>query len=231
MEEALEVRWNDRVVYSRAHEYNCLGQLLKISEQLAGQPIVTRLNYTRAGHLHTLADERATWTYSHDANGNVASVNYGLGSVGLAYEYGERIAAFGDSGGAGRHSQVVYANDTGNMIRRAEYDFVYNDLDQLVQIWRGDVLRQEIRYDARGRPVRLSQPTNVRSVSLLYMLTDKPWLLTHVVEEGEGGRAMRLTYDKTDQLISMEVGDRLYAVVTTNTGTPTILLESGMIPP
>jgi YD repeat-containing protein len=63
------------------------------------------------------------------------------------------------------------------------------------------------------------------------MLTDKPWLLTHVVEEGEGGRAMRLTYDKTDQLISMEVGDRLYAVVTTNTGTPTILLESGMIPP
>ena len=181
------MRWADRVAYSRAYEYNCVGQLVKISEQLDGRTWLTHINYTRAGHLRTLADERATWTYGHDDNGNVVSVSYGLGSVGIAYEFGERVATFGDSGGAGHHSLVGYANETGNMVRRADYEFVYNDLNQLVQIWRGDALRKEIQYDVRGRVVRLSQPTG-RSTSLLYMLPERPWLITHVGEEGWGYR-------------------------------------------
>ena len=220
------MRWADRVAYSRAYEYNCLGQLVKISEQLDGRTWLTHINYTRAGHLRTLADERATWTYGHDDNGNVVSVSYGLGSVGIAYEFGERVATFGDSGGAGHHSLVGYANETGNMVRRADYEFVYNDLNQLVQIWRGDALRKEIQYDVRGRVVRLSQPTG-RSTSLLYMLPERPWLITHVGEEGWGGQVVRLTYDRADQLVSLEAGPRLYAVVTSSSGTPSAVLENG----
>ncbi len=236
------MRAGDRVAYARAFQYNCLGQLVSVSEQ---QPTgsgrttagLTHINYTRAGHLLSLRDERASWTFHHDANGNVVSVDYGLGSVTMAYEHGERVSAYGvGGGGGGGQSQVVsYANDTGNMIRRHDYEFVYNDLNQLVQIWRAGVLRKEIDYDVRGRVVRMTDGPSVRdaaATSLVYMMADRPWLVTHVGNNGGGGGggggpAVRLTYGRWEQLVAMEVGEKLYTVVTSSTGTPVALLEDG----
>jgi hypothetical protein len=221
----------DRVAFSRAYEYNCLGQLIKISEQTSaaatgGRTALTQLNYTRGGRLASLTDERATWTYRYDDNGNAASVDYGLGRVAMAYEHGDRVASFAVGGGSdGLPVGVSYDNDTGNLIRRGDYEFVYNDLGKLVQIWRGDVLRKELDYDSRGRVVRMRDKDDV-IVSLVYMMADRPWLVTHVAE-GDGGPVQLLTYGRADQLISVDMGERLFTVITSSSGSPLALLEDG----
>ena len=54
-EERFEINIKKRSVYARALEYNCIGQLIKMSEKI-DTPKVTMFNYTDTGHIQQVRE-------------------------------------------------------------------------------------------------------------------------------------------------------------------------------
>lgn len=53
-EERVELKVKNNPIYTRATEYNCIGQITKISEKMSSQPTITSFTYTTNGHISTI---------------------------------------------------------------------------------------------------------------------------------------------------------------------------------
>jgi len=214
-QERFELKIKNKPVYTRAVEYNCVGQTTKVSEMLRG-PRVTEYNYTNTGSIKTVSAPDVVWAFTYDEGGNILVVDYGRGNTTFNYQFGERVVMAG-------YNQVNYS-ETGNMISRGEYSFGYNQLDQLTAVYHSSKIRKELVYDMKGRLVEIINQNSGSSTLLMYLDEHSPWQLTHSLNK-QTNKLQTYTYTREGNLLSLEVDGVLYLVITTTTGNPTYIID------
>eukprot|EP00092_Neocalanus_flemingeri_P004286 GFUD01004606.1.p1 GENE.GFUD01004606.1~~GFUD01004606.1.p1 ORF type:complete len:1732 (+),score=434.73 GFUD01004606.1:748-5196(+) len=216
-----EVRIRNKMVYTSAVEYDCRGRRVKLSEKLLSTTRITEYSYTKSSRIETVKSPQISWMYTYDKNGNFINVDFGIGNTSFVYEDGERVSV-------GGFNEVKYAN-TGNLVQRSGYQFVYNDLEQLTGIRYKDTKRKEIHYDMQGRPVLIKDHESGDSITIVYAMESSPWLVTHY-HVSKRKTLNKLTYDNHDNLIAIEDKEDILIVISDNMGTPqTVFNKKGEI--
>ena len=205
------------LVYTSAMEYDCMGRIVKLSEKVLSSTRVTEYTYTRSSRIETVKSPKSSWTYTYDKNGNFINVDFGVGNTTFTYEAGERVAV-------GGFNNVTYS-DMGNLESRSGYQFVYNDLSQLTGIMYKGSMRKEVHYDMQGRPVFIMDHGTGDSITIVYAMESKPWIVTHYYLS-KSRTLYSLTYDRQDNLIAIEDKQDILIVISDNVGTPSTVFNS-----
>merc|ERR1719250_337472 len=198
-------------------EYDCMGRIVKLSEKVLSSTRVTEYTYTRSSRIETVKSPKSSWTYTYDKNGNFINVDFGVGNTTFTYEAGERVAV-------GGFNNVTYS-DMGNLESRSGYQFVYNDLSQLTGIMYKGSMRKEVHYDMQGRPVFIMDHGTGDSITIVYAMESKPWIVTHYYLS-KSRTLYSLTYDGQDNLIAIEDKQDILIVISDNVGTPSTVFNS-----
>jgi len=205
------------LVYTSAMEYDCMGRIVKLSEKVLSSTRVTEYTYTKSSRIETVKSPKSSWTYAYDKNGNFINVDFGVGNTTFTYEAGERVAV-------GGFNNVTYS-DMGNLESRSGYQFVYNDLSQLTGIMYKGSMRKEVHYDMQGRPVFIMDHGTGDSITIVYAMESKPWIVTHYYLS-KSRTLYSLTYDRQDNLIAIEDKQDILIVISDNVGTPSTVFNS-----
>ena len=217
----IEITIKNKIIYTKAIQYNCMGQSIKISEIKGDETTakVTDIKYNSAGMLESW-NGFSNWRYNHDVNGNIKKVDFDRGSLSFKIEAGERIKEV-----EGRKS-ITYSN-TGALLERDGTTFVYNCNNQLVKIICNTCevsLRKEILYDTIGRPVLIVNHQQNSDVQMIYNIQEeRKWEVTHWLNQKN--KLVSGTYDNKGHMISFKKEGQDYVVVTDNVKTPYIVLD------
>ena len=211
-----EVTIGNKIVFTSASQYNCKGQITKISE-VVGNKMAKIQNFQYVDHGIKSVDDGRNWIFNYDENGNIIRVDFDKGNVKFEYEAGERINKV-----EGRDSGVSYS-ESGAMIHRDGYTFVYNCNNQLVKILYSDRVRKELVYDAIGRPVMVVDHIQGFNISLIYNLQEeRSWEVTAWIREDE---ISLVTYDNRGHVMSMKKDDDTLIVITDHAKTPYLVFS------
>ena len=212
-----EVSLKNKIIYSKAIEYNCLGQVTKMSESVDNStPEVKEIKYNKEGLMKQVKG-KFNWGFHYDENNNVIEIKYATGTIQFEYEAGERIKEI-----KGRNSVIEYS-ESGAMMKKDLYTFEYNCNNQLVRILHGDKIRKEIVYDAIGRPVLILNPVQNTNTSFIYHLQEqRKW---EIMLWSSGQDIARPEYDHHGHMIAVETDDLLYPVITDNVKTPYLVFS------
>ncbi|KAM9312735.1 teneurin-2 isoform 3-T3 [Gastrophryne carolinensis] len=205
------------LMYWMTVQYDSMGRVIKRELKLGSYANTTRYTYEYDGdgQLLTVAvNDRQTWRYNYDLNGNLYLLTPGNGVrlLPLRYDLRDRITRLGD---------VQYKiDDDGFLSQRGSDFFDYNSKGLLTRAY-NKILGWNVqyRYDGLGR--RASCKTNLGlHLQFFYADLNNPIRVTHVYNHSNS-EITSLYYDMQGHLFAMESssGEEHY-IASDNTGTP-----------
>ncbi|XP_069850070.1 teneurin-2 isoform X2 [Dipodomys merriami] len=205
------------LMYWMTVQYDSMGRVVKRELKLGPYANTTKYtyDYDGDGQLQSVAvNDRPTWRYSYDLNGNLHLLNPGnsVRLMPLRYDLRDRITRLGD---------VQYKIDEdGYLCQRGADVFEYNSKGLLTRAYnKASGWSVQYRYDGVGR--RASYKTNLGH-HLQYFYSDlyNPTRVTHVYNHSNS-EITSLYYDLQGHLFAMESSSgEEYYVASDNTGTP-----------
>ncbi|KAM4037016.1 teneurin-2 isoform 1-T1 [Anomaloglossus baeobatrachus] len=205
------------LMYWMTVQYDSMGRVIKRELKLGPYANTTKYTYEYDGdgQLLTVAvNDRQTWRYNYDLNGNLYLLTPGNGVrlLPLRYDLRDRITRLGD---------VQYKiDDDGFLNQRGADIFDYNSKGLLTRAY-NKVLGWNVqyRYDGLGR--RASCKTNLGlHLQLFYADLHNPTRVTHVYNHSNS-EIISLYYDLQGHLFAMESSSgEEYYIASDNTGTP-----------
>ncbi|XP_056431084.1 teneurin-2 isoform X6 [Hyla sarda] len=205
------------LMYWMTVQYDSMGRVIKRELKLGPYANTTKYTYEYDGdgQLLTVAvNDRQTWRYNYDLNGNLYLLTPGNGVrlLPLRYDLRDRITRLGD---------VQYKiDDDGFLSQRGADIFDYNSKGLLTRAY-NKVLGWNVqyRYDGLGR--RASCKTNLGlHLQFFYADLHNPTRVTHVYNHSNS-EIVSLYYDLQGHLFAMESSSgEEYYIASDNTGTP-----------
>ncbi|KAM4675330.1 teneurin-2 isoform 1-T1 [Discoglossus pictus] len=205
------------LMYWMTVQYDSMGRVTKRELKLGPYANTTKYTYEYDGdgQLQSVAvNDRSTWRYSYDLNGNLHLLNPGNSArlMPLRYDLRDRITRLGD---------VQYKiDDDGFLSQRGSDIFEYNSKGLLTRAYNKiNGWNVQYRYDGLGR--RASCKTNL-GLHLQYFYADlhNPTRVTHVYNHSNS-EITSLYYDLQGHLFAMESSSgEEYYIASDNTGTP-----------
>ncbi|XP_038628396.1 teneurin-2 isoform X3 [Tachyglossus aculeatus] len=205
------------LMYWMTVQYDSMGRVTKRELKLGPYANTTKYtyDYDGDGQLQSVAvNDRPTWRYSYDLNGNLHLLNPGnsVRLMPLRYDLRDRITRLGD---------VQYRiDDDGFLSQRGSDVFEYNSKGLLTRAYnRASGWTVQYRYDGVGR--RASCKTNLgHHLQYFYADLHNPTRMTHVYNHSNS-EITSLYYDLQGHLFAMESSSgEEYYVASDNTGTP-----------
>ncbi|XP_039766060.1 teneurin-2 isoform X3 [Ornithorhynchus anatinus] len=205
------------LMYWMTVQYDSMGRVTKRELKLGPYANTTKYtyDYDGDGQLQSVAvNDRPTWRYSYDLNGNLHLLNPGnsVRLMPLRYDLRDRITRLGD---------VQYRiDDDGFLSQRGSDVFEYNSKGLLTRAYnKASGWTVQYRYDGVGR--RASCKTNLgHHLQYFYADLHNPTRMTHVYNHSNS-EITSLYYDLQGHLFAMESSSgEEYYVASDNTGTP-----------
>ncbi|XP_071426720.1 teneurin-2 isoform X9 [Pithys albifrons albifrons] len=205
------------LMYWMTVQYDSMGRVTKRELKLGPYANTTKYtyDYDGDGQLQSVAvNDRPTWRYSYDLNGNLHLLNPGnsVRLMPLRYDLRDRITRLGD---------IPYKiDDDGFLWQRGADVFEYNSKGLLTRAYnKANGWSVQYRYDGLGR--RASCKTNLgHHVQYFYADLHNPTRVTHVYNHSNS-EITSLYYDLQGHLFAMESSSgEEYYVASDNTGTP-----------
>uniref|UniRef100_A0A8C9DD73 Teneurin-2 n=1 Tax=Prolemur simus TaxID=1328070 RepID=A0A8C9DD73_PROSS len=205
------------LMYWMTVQYDSMGRVIKRELKLGPYANTTKYtyDYDGDGQLQSVAvNDRPTWRYSYDLNGNLHLLNPGnnVRLMPLRYDLRDRITRLGD---------VQYKiDDDGYLCQRGSDIFEYNSKGLLTRAYnKASGWSVQYRYDGVGR--RASYKTNLgHHLQYFYSDLHNPTRVTHVYNHSNS-EITSLYYDLQGHLFAMESSSgEEYYVASDNTGTP-----------
>ncbi|XP_021566466.1 teneurin-2 isoform X2 [Carlito syrichta] len=205
------------LMYWMTVQYDSMGRVIKRELKLGPYANTTKYtyDYDGDGQLQSVAvNDRPTWRYSYDLNGNLHLLNPGnsVRLMPLRYDLRDRITRLGD---------VQYKiDDDGYLCQRGSDIFEYNSKGLLTRAYnKASGWSVQYRYDGVGR--RASYKTNLgHHLQYFYSDLHNPTRITHVYNHSNS-EITSLYYDLQGHLFAMESSNgEEYYVASDNTGTP-----------
>ncbi|XP_008570627.1 PREDICTED: teneurin-2, partial [Galeopterus variegatus] len=205
------------LMYWMTVQYDSMGRVIKRELKLGPYANTTKYtyDYDGDGQLQSVAvNDRPTWRYSYDLNGNLHLLNPGnsVRLMPLRYDLRDRITRLGD---------VQYKiDDDGYLCQRGSDIFEYNSKGLLTKAYnKASGWSIQYRYDGVGR--RASYKTNLgHHLQYFYSDLHNPTRITHVYNHSNS-EITSLYYDLQGHLFAMESSSgEEYYVASDNTGTP-----------
>lgn len=205
------------LMYWMTVQYDSMGRVTKRELKLGPYANTTKYtyDYDGDGQLQSVAvNDRPTWRYSYDLNGNLHLLNPGnsVRLMPLRYDLRDRITRLGD---------VQYKiDDDGFLCQRGSDIFDYNSKGLLTRAYnKANGWSIQYRYDGVGR--RASYKTNLgHHLQYFYADLHNPTRVTHVYNHSNS-EITSLYYDLQGHLFAMESSSgEEYYVASDNTGTP-----------
>ncbi|XP_036896596.1 teneurin-2 isoform X2 [Sturnira hondurensis] len=205
------------LMYWMTVQYDSMGRVIKRELKLGPYANTTKYtyDYDGDGQLQSVAvNDRPTWRYSYDLNGNLHLLNPGnsVRLMPLRYDLRDRITRLGD---------VQYKiDDDGYLCQRGADIFEYNSKGLLTRAYnKASGWSVQYRYDGVGR--RASYKTNLgHHLQYFYSDLHNPTRVTHVYNHSNS-EITSLYYDLQGHLFAMESSSgEEYYVASDNTGTP-----------
>ncbi|NXY84891.1 TEN2 protein, partial [Alcedo cyanopectus] len=205
------------LMYWMTVQYDSMGRVTKRELKLGPYANTTKYtyDYDGDGQLQSVAvNDRPTWRYSYDLNGNLHLLNPGnsVRLMPLRYDLRDRITRLGD---------VPYRIDEdGFLCQRGSDVFEYNSKGLLTRAYnKANGWSVQYRYDGLGR--RASCKTNLgHHLQYFYADLHNPTRVTHVYNHSNS-EITSLYYDLQGHLFAMESSSgEEYYVASDNTGTP-----------
>lgn len=211
------------LMYWMTVQYNSVGGVIKREIKLGPYANTTKYtyDYDGDGQLQTVAvNDKVTWRYSYDLNGNLHLLNPGssIRLMPLRYDLRDRITRLGD---------VQYKLDEDGLLSQRGSDvFEYNSKCLLTRVYsKTNGWSIQYRYDGLGR--RVSTKTNFgQHLQFFYSDLNNPTRVTHVYNHSSSD-ITSLYYDLQGHLFAMEIssGEEFY-IASDNTGTPLAVFSS-----
>ncbi|XP_016069491.1 PREDICTED: teneurin-2 [Miniopterus natalensis] len=205
------------LMYWMTVQYDSMGRVIKRELKLGPYANTTKYtyDYDGDGQLQSVAvNDRPTWRYSYDLNGNLHLLNPGnsVRLMPLRYDLRDRITRLGD---------VQYKiDDDGYLCQRGADIFEYNSKGLLTRAYnKASGWSVQYRYDGVGR--RASYKTTLgHHLQYFYSDLHNPTRVTHVYNHSNS-EITSLYYDLQGHLFAMESSSgEEYYVASDNTGTP-----------
>ncbi|XP_023582287.1 teneurin-2 isoform X5 [Trichechus manatus latirostris] len=205
------------LMYWMTVQYDSMGRVIKRELKLGPYANTTKYtyDYDGDGQLQSVAvNDRPTWRYSYDLNGNLHLLNPGnsVRLMPLRYDLRDRITRLGD---------VQYKiDDDGYLCQRGSDIFEYNSKGLLTRAYnKASGWSVQYRYDGVGR--RASYKTNLgHHLQYFYSDLHNPTRITHVYNHSNS-EITSLYYDLQGHLFAMESSSgEEYYVASDNTGAP-----------
>ncbi|XP_010404535.3 teneurin-2 isoform X1 [Corvus cornix cornix] len=205
------------LMYWMTVQYDSMGRVTKRELKLGPYANTTKYtyDYDGDGQLQSVAvNDRPTWRYSYDLNGNLHLLNPGnsVRLMPLRYDLRDRITRLGD---------IPYKiDDDGFLWQRGADVFEYNSKGLLTRAYnKANGWSVQYRYDGLGR--RASCKTNLgHHLQYFYADLHNPTRVTHVYNHSNS-EITSLYYDLQGHLFAMESSSgEEYYVASDNTGTP-----------
>ncbi|ELW66251.1 Teneurin-2 [Tupaia chinensis] len=205
------------LMYWMTVQYDSMGRVIKRELKLGPYANTTKYtyDYDGDGQLQSVAvNDRPTWRYSYDLNGNLHLLNPGnsVRLMPLRYDLRDRITRLGD---------VQYRiDDDGYLCQRGSDIFEYNSKGLLTRAYnKASGWSVQYRYDGVGR--RASYKTSLgHHLQYFYSDLHNPTRITHVYNHSNS-EITSLYYDLQGHLFAMESSSgEEYYVASDNTGTP-----------
>uniref|UniRef100_A0A8C9F310 Teneurin-2 n=1 Tax=Pavo cristatus TaxID=9049 RepID=A0A8C9F310_PAVCR len=205
------------LMYWMTVQYDSMGRVTKRELKLGPYANTTKYtyDYDGDGQLQSVAvNDRPTWRYSYDLNGNLHLLNPGnsVRLMPLRYDLRDRITRLGD---------IPYKiDDDGFLCQRGSDVFEYNSKGLLTRAYnKANGWNVQYRYDGLGR--RASCKTNLgHHLQYFYADLHNPTRVTHVYNHSNS-EITSLYYDLQGHLFAMESSSgEEYYVASDNTGTP-----------
>uniref|UniRef100_A0A8D1ZFG1 Teneurin-2 n=1 Tax=Sus scrofa TaxID=9823 RepID=A0A8D1ZFG1_PIG len=205
------------LMYWMTVQYDSMGRVIKRELKLGPYANTTKYtyDYDGDGQLQSVAvNDRPTWRYSYDLNGNLHLLNPGnsVRLMPLRYDLRDRITRLGD---------VQYKiDDDGYLCQRGADIFEYNSKGLLTRAYnKASGWSVQYRYDGVGR--RASYKTNLgHHLQYFYSDLHNPTRITHIYNHSNS-EITSLYYDLQGHLFAMESSSgEEYYVASDNTGTP-----------
>ncbi|KAM8994203.1 teneurin-2 isoform 5-T5 [Ara ararauna] len=205
------------LMYWMTVQYDSMGRVTKRELKLGPYANTTKYtyDYDGDGQLQSVAvNDRPTWRYSYDLNGNLHLLNPGnsVRLMPLRYDLRDRITRLGD---------IPYKIDEdGFLCQRGSDVFEYNSKGLLTRAYnKANGWSVQYRYDGLGR--RASCKTNLgHHLQYFYADLHNPTRVTHVYNHSNS-EITSLYYDLQGHLFAMESSSgEEYYVASDNTGTP-----------
>ncbi|XP_056667535.1 teneurin-2 isoform X14 [Monodelphis domestica] len=205
------------LMYWMTVQYDSMGRVTKRELKLGPYANTTKYtyDYDGDGQLQSVAvNDRPTWRYSYDLNGNLHLLNPGnsVRIIPLRFDLRDRITRLGD---------IQYKiDDDGFLSQRGSDIFEYNSKGLLTRAYnKASGWSVQYRYDGVGR--RASCKTNLgHHLQYFYSDLHNPTRMTHVYNHSNS-EITSLYYDLQGHLFAMESSSgEEYYVASDNTGTP-----------
>ncbi|XP_073476803.1 teneurin-2 isoform X4 [Aquarana catesbeiana] len=204
------------LMYWMTVQYDSMGRVIKRELKLGSYANTTKYTYEYDGdgQLLTVAvNDRQTWRYNYDLNGNLYLLTPGNGIrlLPLRYDLRDRITRLGD--------MQYKIDDDGFLSQRGADIFDYNSKGHLTRAYKVGAWNVQYRYDGLGR--RASCKTNLGlHLQFFYADLHNPTRVTHVYNHSNS-EITSLYYDLQGHLFAMESssGEEFY-IASDNTGTP-----------
>ncbi|XP_036607172.1 teneurin-2 [Trichosurus vulpecula] len=205
------------LMYWMTVQYDSMGRVTKRELKLGPYANTTKYtyDYDGDGQLQSVAvNDRPTWRYSYDLNGNLHLLNPGnsVRIIPLRFDLRDRITRLGD---------IQYKiDDDGYLCQRGSDIFEYNSKGLLTRAYnKASGWSVQYRYDGVGR--RASCKTNLgHHLQYFYSDLHNPTRMTHVYNHSNS-EITSLYYDLQGHLFAMESSSgEEYYVASDNTGTP-----------
>ncbi|XP_067852200.1 teneurin-2 [Heptranchias perlo] len=211
------------LMYWMTVQYDSMGRVIKREIKLGPYANTTKYtyDYDGDGQLQTVAvNDKGTWRYSYDLNGNLHLLHPGssIRLMPLRYDLRDRITRLGD---------VQYKLDEDGLLSQRGSDvFEYNSKCLLIRVYsKTNGWSMQYRYDGLGR--RVSSKTNFgQHLQFFYSDLSNPTRVTHVYNHSSSD-ITSLYYDLQGHLFAMEIssGEEFY-IASDNTGTPLAVFSS-----
>eukprot|EP00066_Takifugu_rubripes_P021376 XP_011610642.1 PREDICTED: teneurin-3-like [Takifugu rubripes] len=198
-------------------QYDNVGRVTKREIKIGPFANTTKYGYEYdvEGRLQTVSlNEKTTWRYNYDLNGNLHLLNPGNSGrlTPLRYDLRDRITRLGD---------VQYRLDEDGFLRqRGAEIFEYNSKGRLVRVYsKASSWTIQYRYDGLGRRVA-SKNSLGQHLQFFYADLNYPTRITHVYNHSSS-EITSFYYDFQGHVFAMELssGEEFY-IACDNTGTP-----------
>ncbi|XP_077464637.1 teneurin-3 isoform X2 [Stigmatopora argus] len=211
------------LMYWITFQYDDVGRVIRREIKIGPFANTTKYSYEYDvdGQLQTVyLNEKVTWRYTYDLNGNLHLLNAGNNArlLPLRYDLRDRITRLGD---------IQYRLDEDGFLRqRGAEIFEYNSKGLLVRVYsKSSGWAIQYRYDGLSR--RVSSKTSLgQHLQYFYADLSYPARITHVYNHSSS-EITSLYYDLQGHLFAMEIssGEEFY-IACDNTGTPLAVFTS-----
>ncbi|XP_051920619.1 teneurin-3 isoform X7 [Hippocampus zosterae] len=211
------------LMYWITFQYDDVGRVTRREIKIGPFANTTKYGYEYDvdGQLQTVyLNEKVTWRYTYDLNGNLHLLNAGNSArlLPLRYDLRDRITRLGD---------IQYRMDEDGFLRqRGAEIFEYNSKGLLVRVYsKSSGWTIQYRYDGLSR--RVSAKTSLgQHLQYFYADLGYPARITHVYNHSSS-EITSLYYDLQGHLFAMEIssGEEFY-IACDNTGTPLAVFTS-----